>query len=202
MCLDELACDRKAVLRNQQQVLTETASPDLFTTHQPISESLKLSNNQPQLNLATESDKRLSPTPSTNPSQSTTPRHACDISQSVIIENGRTLRIDYRNLHHVNVHSIDRCQSLCSHATIKCSTFAYNQRTGDCLLSSTSIDKNNRFMLVTQPNPNFDLYSFLGSNACAYSKNKEMFINNNNNAGFRRYFNNNRNINFNYTLIQ
>ena len=113
-------------------------------------------------NLATESDKRVS---------ATTPRHACDLTQSVIIENGRTLRIDYRNLHHVNVHSLERCQQLCSDASsIKCATFAYNHKTADCLLSLTRIDKNNRLMLVTQPNPNFDLYSFLGTDACSYNE--------------------------------
>ena len=41
-------------------------------------------------------------------------------------------------------------------------TFAYNSRSRDCLLSTTAIDRNSRFALLTQPNPNYELYTFLG----------------------------------------
>lgn len=71
----------------------------------------------------------------------------------------------------LQVHSLDKCQTLCGEASIKCATFAFNRKTGDCLLSTTNINKNDRFAYITQPNPNFDLYGYLGD-ACAYNEAK------------------------------
>ncbi|CAD5228545.1 unnamed protein product [Bursaphelenchus xylophilus] len=139
----ELSCDRQAILKNQQ----------------PVIEVNRDSGDTTAANLTT------FPITTTPAQKSTThPVHgnACDSTKSVLIEKGRTLRIEYRNLHHVNIKTIEICEGLCQGTTIACQTFAYNERTGDCLLSTLMIDKNNRFFFVTQPNPSYELYAFLG----------------------------------------
>ena len=78
----------------------------------------------------------------------------------LLIEVGRTLRLEFRNLHHVNVRSATQCEALCAtNNAIRCVTFAYNRISRECLLSSTRIGQNREFPLVTQPNANYDLYA-------------------------------------------
>ncbi|CAD5220682.1 unnamed protein product [Bursaphelenchus okinawaensis] len=143
----ELSCDRNAVLKNQRPVVQveneqigQIESQPLITT--PI----------PHIAL----HSTIPSTPQTNPG------NPCDSTRSVLLEKGRTLRIEYRNLHHVNIKSLEQCEALCGETTIPCQTYAYNIRTGDCLLSTLVINKNNRFLFVTQPNPSYELYSYLG----------------------------------------
>uniref|UniRef100_A0A915E229 Uncharacterized protein n=1 Tax=Ditylenchus dipsaci TaxID=166011 RepID=A0A915E229_9BILA len=96
-------------------------------------------------------------------SDTATPVIICDTPRSVLIERGRTLRLEYRNLHHVNVRDFNQCEALCETDPITCATFAYNQRSSDCLISTTTIDRNSRFSLLTQPNANYELYTFVGT---------------------------------------
>uniref|UniRef100_A0A7E4VEC9 Apple domain-containing protein n=1 Tax=Panagrellus redivivus TaxID=6233 RepID=A0A7E4VEC9_PANRE len=79
-----------------------------------------------------------------------------------LIEHGKTFRIEYRNLHHVNVRSFEQCRELCGRASDICSSFAYNARSKDCLLSSTDIKNKVMHDVATQANLDFDLYSFHG----------------------------------------
>ncbi|KAI6207181.1 hypothetical protein M3Y94_01000900 [Aphelenchoides besseyi] len=148
--LYELACDRGAVLRDkatESTTLTPLLSA-LFVTRRPTFKSIQSTPSVTTVSLTT--------------------HHACDLNQSVIVEKGRTLRLDYRNLHHVNVRELEKCEVLCSEASIKCSTFAFNRRTGDCLLSTSTVEKSGGLATFTQPNPSYDLYAFLGA-ACLYT---------------------------------
>lgn len=92
-------------------------------------------------------------------------KSACDTERGMLVEQGRTLRLQYRSIHHVNIRTLRQCEELCAKTAIKCATFAYSPRSRDCLISSSSIDRNSRFAAITQASPSFDLYAFLGS-AC------------------------------------
>ncbi|KAI1713678.1 PAN domain-containing protein [Ditylenchus destructor] len=130
----ELSCARDAILKSETST---SLSPELTTISQ-----------EPE------------PVESASPPSSVV---ICDTPRSILIERGRTLRLEYRNLHHVNVHDFNQCEALCESAPINCVTFAYNGRSNDCLLSTTHIDRNSRFTLLTQPNINYDLYNFVGT---------------------------------------
>ncbi|KAI6223570.1 hypothetical protein M3Y99_01455800 [Aphelenchoides fujianensis] len=148
--LFELACDRDGVLRDLAPSTAASSSslfPPLFATKKPSTAT----------------------THTPPPTTSATTSHACDLGQSVVVEKGRTLRLDYRNLHHVNVHEAEKCERLCAEASIKCATFAFNRRTGDCLLSTAAVEKSGGLALFTQPNPSYELFAFLGA-ACAFEE--------------------------------
>lgn len=90
-----------------------------------------------------------------------------------LIASGRTLRLEYRNLHHINVLDVSKCEALCYESLANCSTFAYNEQSKDCLLSTTPIQRSNaRFVLFTQSNHNYDLYAYNATTAQLKTKQK------------------------------
>ncbi|KAH7729312.1 Protein Y69A2AR.31 [Aphelenchoides avenae] len=157
----ELACERKAVFRSTELTSSGTGTSGLpFTSTQsqttlPPSRDASLS----ALSIAAERAKvgtSLAPVVG---------KSACDTEHGMLVEKGRTLRLEFRNIHRVNVRTLRQCEELCAKTAIKCATFAYSPRSRDCLLSSSSIDRNSRFAVITQASQSFDLYAFLGS-AC------------------------------------
>uniref|UniRef100_A0A914YS84 ZP domain-containing protein n=1 Tax=Panagrolaimus superbus TaxID=310955 RepID=A0A914YS84_9BILA len=79
-----------------------------------------------------------------------------------LLENDRTLRLEYRNLHHVNVKTQSQCKELCMTARINCATFGYSDDTKDCLLSTTVVEKNEQYDMITQPKQGYNLYAYMG----------------------------------------
>lgn len=166
----ELSCDRNSILKNERitSESTVTSEPAVTSESSDGHRDRDFNNFKDSRNFKDSKDSEaLSRNPEVN---------ACDMNHSVLIDKGRTLRIEYRNLHHINIKTLESCEELCQHTTINCQTFAYNERTGDCLLSTLLVDKNKRFLFVTQPNPSYMLYAFVGR-ACNYSKLKLYFKN-------------------------
>ncbi|KAH7694889.1 CRE-CUTL-27 protein, partial [Aphelenchoides avenae] len=157
----ELACERKAIFRS-----TELTSSGTGTSGSPFTST------QPQTTLPPSRDASLSAlsiaAERAKVGTSLAPvigKSACDTEHGMLVEKGRTLRLEFRNIHRVNVRTLRQCEELCAKTAIKCATFAYSPRSRDCLLSSSSIDRNSRFAVITQASQSFDLYAFLGS-AC------------------------------------
>ncbi|KAI1703329.1 PAN domain-containing protein [Ditylenchus destructor] len=163
----ELSCARDAILKSETSL--STSAPELSvptettilstTSATPTTITATITEPLVELELTTISQEPESVESASPPS----PVVICDTPRSILIERGRTLRLEYRNLHHVNVHDFNQCEALCESAPINCVTFAYNGRSNDCLLSTTHIDRNSRFTLLTQPNINYDLYNFVGT---------------------------------------
>uniref|UniRef100_A0A914I3D1 Uncharacterized protein n=1 Tax=Globodera rostochiensis TaxID=31243 RepID=A0A914I3D1_GLORO len=87
------------------------------------------------------------------------------MQKSVLLERERTLKLEQRQQRHVNVPDGLHCERLCADAlAFRCRTFAYSHHSRDCLLSSSAITGKTapEFELLSQVNPNFELYSLVG----------------------------------------
>ncbi|TKR78182.1 hypothetical protein L596_019032 [Steinernema carpocapsae] len=91
----------------------------------------------------------------------------CAPTESQLIEQGRTLRQEYRQVHHIRVRDLKKCETLCAMASIMCQTIAFGAANGDCYLSSVTFDKP-RTETFTQPNAKFEVYRLIKRNCAGH----------------------------------
>lgn len=145
---------------------TITNNENVFTTTIAISNELneqKINNNSIKMtqifNLNQLNKTKNFNNKNQNNFNQTNENNLFPIYSQTFIANNQTLTLDYHNLHYTNVLNVKKCELLCCEALKNCKTFAYNNETKDCLLSTTLIQLNNS--KFTKQNLNYNLYSFM-----------------------------------------
>ncbi|CAD6192829.1 unnamed protein product [Caenorhabditis auriculariae] len=98
--------------------------------------------------------------PANVPQGPTTPENSQNEVDFHLISAQTTFRQQFRESQHIEIPDASTCGKVCESASFHCSSFVYSRTRKECFLSSSELSEDPlQRREMTQPSPDFDLYS-------------------------------------------